>query len=63
MFTAIAAQTLPVWLGWRSQYWIAAALAAVTALVIFLFYRDLSPRLWELLESENSESSVDLDSS
>ena len=63
MFTAIAAQTLPVWLGWRSQCWIAAALAAVTALVIFLFYRDLSPRLWELLESENSESSVDLDTS
>jgi MFS family permease len=45
MSTAVAAQTLPIWPGWRSQYWIAAVLAAATALVLFLFYRDLSPRV------------------
>ena len=42
MSTMIAAQTLPIWPGWRSQYWIAAGLGAFTALVIFIFYRDLS---------------------
>ena len=45
MSTLIAAQTLPIWPGWRSQYWIAAVLAGVTALLIYLFYRDLTPRL------------------
>jgi MFS family permease len=43
--TAVAAQTLPIWPGWRSQYWIAASLAGFTALVIFVFYRDLSLRV------------------
>ncbi len=42
--TAVAAQTLPIWPGWRSQYWIAAVLGAVTAVVLFIFYRDLSAR-------------------
>ncbi|MEK9890833.1 MAG: MFS transporter [Pseudomonadales bacterium] len=45
MSTAVAAQTLPIWPGWRSQYWIAAALALVTSLIIFIFYRDLSLRI------------------
>jgi MFS family permease len=52
MSTAIAAQTLPVWPGWRSQYWIAAGLGAFTALAIFIFYRDLSVRVrGQILES------------
>lgn len=42
MSTAVAAQTLPIWPGWRSQYWIAAGLAATTAFAIYIFYRDLS---------------------
>jgi MFS family permease len=45
MSTAVAAQTLPIWPGWRPQFWIAALLGGVTALVIFLFYRDLSARV------------------
>lgn len=45
MSTAIAAQTLPIWPGWRSQYWIAAVLGAITAVTIFIFYRDLSVRI------------------
>jgi len=45
MSTAVAAQTLPIWPGWRSQYWIAAVLGGVTALVLFVFYRDLSARV------------------
>ncbi len=40
--TLIAAQTLPIWPGWRSQYWIATVLGGVTATVLFIFYRDLS---------------------
>lgn len=39
----VAARTLPIWPGWRPQYWIAAGLALVTATVIALLYRDLSP--------------------
>jgi len=42
MSTAIAARTLPIWPGWRSQYWIGATLATITALVLFVFYRDLA---------------------
>lgn len=45
MSTTVAANTLPLWPGWRSQYWIGAALGGVTALIIFLFYRDLSARV------------------
>ena len=40
-----------------------AVLAAITALVIFIFYRDLSPRVREFLESANSDSTEGLDSS
>ena len=53
MSTAVAAQTLPIWPGWRSQYWIAAALAGVTALLIYIFYRDLSLRVrGQILQSQ-----------
>jgi MFS family permease len=45
MSTVVAAQTLPIWPGWRSQYWIASGLGLFTALVIFIFYRDLSNRV------------------
>ncbi len=40
--TAVAARTLPLWPGWRPQFWIAAVLGAVTALTILIFYRDLA---------------------
>jgi OPA family glycerol-3-phosphate transporter-like MFS transporter len=43
--TKVAAFTLPIWPSWRSQYWIAAGPGLVTALVLFVFYRDLSPRV------------------
>jgi MFS family permease len=43
MSTAVAANTLPIWPGWRPQFWIGALLGGVTALVIYVFYRDLSP--------------------
>jgi len=45
MSTAVAAQTLPVFPGWRPQFWIAAVLGGATALIILIFYRDLSPRV------------------
>ena len=45
MSTAVAAQTLPIWPSWRSQYWIAAGMGLLTASIIFLFYRDLSLRV------------------
>ena len=53
MSTAVAAQTLPIWPGWRSQYWIAAGLATFTAGAIFIFYRDLSVRIrGQILQSQ-----------
>src|SRR5262249_26812598 len=42
---AVAAHTLPIWPGWRSQYWIAAVLGTVTATIMLVFYRDLSARV------------------
>ena len=45
MSTLMAAKTLPIWPGWRSQYWIATALGGITATVLLIFYRDLSARV------------------
>ncbi len=60
MSTAVAAQTLPIWPGWRSQYWIAAGMAGVTALIIFVFYRDLSARVrGAIRQSEDPVGSPD----
>jgi MFS family permease len=45
MSTVVAAHTLPVWPGWRSQYWIAAVLGTVVVVILLAFYRDLSGRV------------------
>ena len=59
MSTLVAAHTLPIWPGWRSQYWIAAVLGGVTALVIFVFYRDLSTRVrGEVQQTETDSATV-----
>jgi len=64
MSTAVAAQTLPIWPGWRSQYWIAAGLAGFTALVIFVFYRDLSLRVrGQVQQSQLEENEAETDTS
>lgn len=64
MSTAVAAQTLPIWPGWRSQYWIAAGLAGITALIIYVFYRDLSVRVrGQIQQSLQQQSSDGEDSS
>ena len=52
MSTVVAAQTLPIWPGWRSQYWIAAGLAFATSVLLLVFYRDLSVRVRGLLAQE-----------
>ena len=62
MSTAVAAQTLPIWPGWRSQYWIAAGLGGVTALVIFIFYRDLSVRIRGRIQAAKVEAGQDIPS-
>ncbi|MFP6835430.1 MAG: MFS transporter [Pseudomonadales bacterium] len=56
MSTAIAAQTLPIWPGWRPQYWIGAVLGAAAALAIFVFYRDLSVRVRGLILDEQVQA-------
>ncbi len=45
MATVIAANTLPHFPGWRPQYWIGAGLGLATAVMLFLFYRDLAPSI------------------
>ena len=59
MSTAVAAQTLPIWPGWRSQYWIAAGMAGVTATIIFIFYRDLSLRVRGKIQQSQQQGSVE----
>jgi MFS family permease len=60
MSTVVAANTLPIWPGWRSQYWIAAVLAFVTAAVIFVFFRDLSLRVkGQIQQSQASAGAED----
>ncbi|MHB1127873.1 MAG: MFS transporter [Bacillota bacterium] len=41
----VASWTIPIWHGWRPQYWIAAAFSAVVVLVLIIFYRDLSMKV------------------
>lgn len=62
MSTVIAAQTLPIWPGWRSQYWIAAGLGGFTALTILVFYRDLSVRVRGQIH-QSAEASADAEAS
>ncbi len=60
MSTAVAAQTLPIWPGWRSQYWIAAGLAGITSIIIYVFYRDLSVRIrGKIQQTELTEHSAE----
>ena len=43
--TSTAALTVPIWPGWRPQFWLAAVVGAFTFLLALLFYRDLSARV------------------
>ncbi len=43
--TWVAAETIPIWPGFRAQYWIGAAVAGAIFVILFIFYRDLSPRI------------------
>lgn len=60
MSTMVAARTLPIWPGWRSQYWIASVLGGCTALIILIFYRDLSARIRGQVLEHASATSADL---
>lgn len=43
--TSTTALTLPIWPGWRPQFWLAAIVGAFTFLLALFFYRDLSARV------------------
>ena len=43
--TWVAFITIPIWPGFRPQYWIGAIFSLFTLIVLFVFYRDLSPRI------------------
>jgi MFS family permease len=59
MSTLIAAQTLPIWPGWRPQYWIGSGLGVFTAAVLFIFYRDLSPRVRGQVLEKQADASIE----
>lgn len=55
--TSIAARTLPIWPGWRPQFWFGAGLGLVTATLMYFAYRDLSLRVrGQILEDLEAES-------
>lgn len=56
MSTVIASQTLPIWPGWRPQYWIATCLALVTATILLVFFRDLSLRVRGQVMKDRSDA-------
>ncbi len=43
--TSTAALTIPIWPGWRPQFWLAAGVGTFTCLLAIIFYRDLSARV------------------
>jgi MFS family permease len=43
--TWVAHETIPVWPGFRPQFWIGAVFAAAVVIILAIFYRDLSPRI------------------
>ncbi len=43
--TWVAHLTIPIWPGFRAQYWIGAVLSGIVLVVLAIFYRDLSPRI------------------
>lgn len=56
MATWIAAQTIPIWPGWRPQFWIAAGFATVTVAVLIVFYRDLSFKVRRQIVHDQEEA-------
>jgi MFS family permease len=67
--TTTAALTVPIWPGWRPQFWLAAVVGAATFFLAVVFYRDLTTRVrsmvWDdgghtesptLLENPNAEA-------
>ena len=43
--TSTAALTVPIWPGWRPQFWLAAVVGIFTCMLAVFFYRDLSARV------------------
>jgi MFS family permease len=43
--TSTAALTIPIWPGWRPQFWLAAVVGIFTCALAIFFYRDLSARV------------------
>jgi len=43
--TWVAHFTIPIWPGFRAQYWIGAVMSGVVLVILMIFYRDLSPRI------------------
>lgn len=38
------AKIIPIWPGWRPQFWVAAAVALFTVAIVWLFYKELSEK-------------------
>lgn len=56
--TSTAALTMPIWPGWRPQFWLAAAVGAFTFMLALLFYRDLTERVRAKIHESNAEAEL-----
>ena len=56
--TSTAAFTMPIWPGWRPQFWLAAGVGGFTFLLAVFFYRDLSARVRARIHEGPAEADV-----
>lgn len=56
--TSTAAFTMPIWPGWRPQFWLAAAVGGFTFLLAVFFYRDLTARVRAKIHESNVEAEM-----
>lgn len=54
--TSTTALTVPIWPGWRPQFWLAAGVGLFTFTLAVLFYRDLSARVRAEIVRDTSET-------
>jgi len=55
MTLGVAAVTIPIWPGWRPQHWIGLIIALFITALVYVTYRDLSPRIRGMILAKRGE--------